>query len=256
MKTKILLPILVLVASSLFAADGVFFNRLYFGPSVTANVTYRYLNKNFVPSGSSESEIKGVIDAENKHSYPEVGVTTGLKVGVNITHCFAIESGLQYSWIHYRYYSGQYSYVNQVWTGSGFTATDSFKSNVHNVYHYITIPVALNFTAGKKKVRGIFSFGTNFDFLIKKRIAYTQTYADGHKVSSSSVDSHSADFRKFNLSPFIGMGIDCYLGKTFVLRVMPVAQMQALKNVNAPITEYLWNVGLNVSLLVGFLHVN
>jgi hypothetical protein len=32
---------------------------------------------------------------------------------------------------------------------------------------------------------------------------------------------------------------------------MPQAEIQGLKNINTPVTEYLWNAGLNVSFLFG-----
>jgi hypothetical protein len=252
MKRHLLLPFCValLTVTQLHAID---FNRIYIGGSVTADATYRYLNKNFVPSGATESQVRGVIEYSNKHSFPEVGVIGGIKLGVNITHFFAIESGLQYSWMRYRYESDQF-YTLPVYSGSVFNPADSFKTTNHNTYHYIDIPVALNFSIGKKKVRGIISLGADLGFLIKKKIAYTYTYADGRSVSDEQTTYYN-NYRTFNVSPFLGIGMDCHLGKTFVLRLMPIAQIQALKNINTPVSEYLWNAGLNVSFLFGFIKV-
>ncbi|MDB5282211.1 MAG: hypothetical protein JWO06_1286, partial [Bacteroidota bacterium] len=119
-------------------------------------------------------------------------------------------------------------------------------------YHYMNVPISLNFTLGKKKVRGIISVGASLNFLLKKKISYNYSYSDGRSISGTTVDRY--DFNKFNVSPFLGIGADFYLTKALVLRLMPIAQMQALKNINTPITEYLWYAGLNVSLQLGFLN--
>jgi hypothetical protein len=253
MKTKITLTALLLVLTHfLFASaweeDGKF-KRIYIGLSVTPNVTYRYLKQGVVPAGLSSSEVQDVITSRNKYEYPGVGIGGAVKLGVRLTHFLSIESGVQVTYQWYRY-SSVISAYPPGWTPMPIP-TDSFVSKEKNKYVYFNIPLALNFTVGKHRVKGIISLGTTFDFLLRQNINYTYTYNNGTTSSTRTVSQYD-NFKTFNLSPFLGIGIDCYLSKALVLRIMPIAQIQAFQNINTPITEYLYNAGINVSLLLGF----
>src|ERR1019366_7764784 len=101
------------------------FKRLYIGLSVTPMVGYRYLHKNFVPAGISDSQVKGVIESSNKGDVPQIGVITGLKGGIRLTRWLAVETGLEYAFIRYRHTSDQY-YSGPVYSGATYNPADSF----------------------------------------------------------------------------------------------------------------------------------
>jgi hypothetical protein len=239
-----------LLLASAWEEDGKF-KRLYIGISASGNVTYRYLRSGIVPAGSSSSQVQDVIGTRNKYEYPGFGGAGGLKVGVRLTHWLAIESGalVTYQWYQFK--------TNLATSGLVYTPTpaptDSFVSKEKNKYVYFNIPLALNFTMGKHRVKGIISAGTTFDFLLSQRISYVYTYNTG-ATHAGVINNNYNNFKTFNLSPFLGIGIDCYLSRAVVLRIMPYAQMQAFKNIDQPVTEYLYSGGLNVSLLLGFLN--
>ncbi len=251
-KTLALLFLTIATTYSAFCADGDSkprFRRVYIGFSATPEATYRWLHRSFVPAGSSETGVQGTTDYGNKHTFPEFGINGAVKVGVNLTHWLAIESGVGYSLIRYRYASDQY-YTADVYKGSNYDPTAVYTTTDKETYHYMTVPIGLRFSIGHRAVRGIIAPGVDLDFLLKRKAAYTYTYADG-TTSSNSIVQYGDNFRTFNVSPYLGIGIDCYLSPAAVLRLMPVAQIQAMKNINTPVTEYLWNFGLNVSLLFG-----
>ena len=225
------------------------FKHIYIGVSATPSLSYRYLHGSFVPAGNSQENIQGIIDYSNKHSVPELGVNVAAKVGINVTHWLAIESGVGYSLIRYRYNSDQF-YTPSIWNGNNYVPADSFKTRDKETYHYLTIPIGLRFSIGHRKVRGIIAAGAELDFLLQQRADYTYTYANGI-TQSSTIIQQTHNFNTFNVSPYLGIGMDCYLSPAVVLRVMPQAQIQGLKNTNTPITEYLWNAGLNISFLFG-----
>lgn len=256
MKTITTLLIVLLFAGELSAKKNNSntddsYKRVYIALSFTPTATYRYLNKNIVPGGTNNGDIQNVIDNTNSISHPQIGCHIGLKLGVNIKRWFAIETGVQYSFLQYRY-SSNHVYSHTIWNGSNFIPADSFQINGTSTYHYFNIPLAITFTAGKKFVRGVFTLGTDFDFLMRHQTYWTETYPDG-SVLSNKITSDTHNFNTFNISPFLGIGLDLCPGKTIKIRIMPVAQMQALQNINTPITERLWNVGLNVSVLFGFI---
>ena len=246
------LLLLVVTAYSAFSADGDAkprFRRVYIGFSATPEATYRWLHHNFVPAGNSETGVQGTADYGNKHTFPEVGVNVAARVGVNLTHWLAIESGVGYSLIRYRYKS-DVGYSSDVYDGAPYSANTNFATTDKENYHYMTIPLGLRLSMGHRAVRFIIAPGVDFDFLLKRQAFYTYTYADGTSTTNSTTQ-YGNNFKTFNLSPYLGLGIDCYLSPAAVLRIMPVAQIQAFKNINTPVTEYLWNFGLNVSFLFG-----
>ncbi len=213
--------------------------------------TYRFLHNNFVPAGSSSSQVQDVITTRNKYEYPGYGGAGGLKIGIRLTHWLAIESGALVTYQWYEFKTTQPT-PGLTYTPSS-TPTDSFISKEVNKYVYFNIPLALNFTMGKHRVKGIISLGTTFDFLVSQKISYVYTYNTGG-TRAGVINDHYNNFNTFNLSPFLGVGIDCYLTKAVVLRIMPYGQIQALKNIDEPVSEYLYSGGINVSLLLGFLN--
>ncbi len=225
------------------------FKRVYIGLSITPDVSYRYLHGNFVPSGISQADVNGAVSYGNQHSVPEFGINAAFKIGINLTDWLAIESGVGYSLIRYRYYSNT-NYSPNVFTGNIINPADSFQTTDKETYQYLTIPLGLRFSMGHKKVRGVIALGTNFDFLLKQTAVYQYAYPDGRTVNGTSVLAPN-NFNTFNLSPYLGIGIDCHFSRTFVLRVMPQAEIQGMKSINTPVTEYLWNAGLNLSFLFG-----
>ncbi len=237
--------------SSVYSSDSAKkpFKRVYIGVSVTPEVTYRYLHGNFVPSGNSQQGIQSTVDYGNKHTFPEFGINAAAKVGINLTHWLAVESGVGYYLVRYRYASDPY-YTPSVYTGTIYNPGIAYKTSDQETYHYMAVPVGLRFSMGHRTVRGVIAAGVDFDFLLKRKSVYTYTYPDGSTVTNSNVQDVN-NFKTFNLSPYLGVGIDCYLSPAAVLRIMPQAQIQSFKNINTPVTEYLWNLGLNVQFLFG-----
>lgn len=222
------------------------FKRVYIGVSFTPEATYRYLHSNYTPTGTNNPQ--DPVEYGNKHSTPAFGLNAAVKVGINLTHWLAIESGVGYSLSRYQYKADRY-YTSNLLSGVLVNQADSFQTADRETYQFLAVPVGLRFSMGHRKVRGIIAAGVDLDFLIQQNSRYTYTYADGSEVQDRKVQT--SNFNTFNVSPYLGVGIDCYLSQVVVLRIMPQAQIQGLKNINAPITEYLWNAGINFSLLFG-----
>ncbi len=245
---KFLLCFLALTLySSVYSSDGSEkpFKRVYIGVAFTPEASYRYL----AATGGSSSLYQSLIQVENKQASPDFGVGASAKVGINITHLLAIESGIGYTLARYRPVTNQPLTYGSSWNGSSYSASDSSLTE-KEIYHYVTIPIGLRFSFGHKRVRGIIVTGADLDFLLKQTQVISITGTNPHTESNTPTDQ-TKTFNTFNLSPFLGTGIDCYLSPAAVLRIMPVAQIQSLKNINTPISEYLWNVGLNVSFFFG-----
>jgi hypothetical protein len=259
MKIKpVIIATLLFACSIIYASDSTSFKRLYVGVSFTPAASYRLLadNPSVAASNPSQyatkSERDDMIKFRNKIEKPDFGFNVGLRVGVNVTSFFSIETGFEYARKVYRYEIDSLSLGYQ-WNGSTYTATESAKFKVYENYRYLDIPVALNFSIGKKRLKGIISTGSYFEILLDKTNTGVLRVDGGKSERNTRFDN--SPFNTFNISPFLGAGVDYRINGMMHVRVMPIAQMQALKNIDTAITEYLWSAGINASLYFGFIPV-
>jgi len=234
------------------------FNRLYVGVSTTQGVGYRYLlrNKSVPAPDNDESIPKDVIQIRNKQDKPDYAFDAGIRLGVNVTHFFSIETGIDY----YRtgYFYKQDSLVSSYHsTPSGIEPDEIGNLKMHNYYNYINVPLALNFTIGEGKLKALISTGANFNVFLGTSYHSIINFEGKHSNNRGWGKLYAEPITTFNISPFLGIGINYQITPLIALRAMPTFQMQTLKNVkDAPLTEYLYSGGINVALTFGFIDVN
>ncbi|MCW5908395.1 MAG: hypothetical protein KIS94_11085 [Chitinophagales bacterium] len=227
------------------------FKRVEVAYSFSPMVTYRWLTKNsFGPNSFDAAMQKEIMRGRNKREVEQFGFITGARARVNVVKYFAIESGVEY-YLHRYMYKGDLFYLT-TFNGSALDTVGTYKANYLYNYHYLKIPVAFTFTAGKGKFRAVFSFGTGLDVFLKLTQT-TKSVMNG--VKKTMTETSSEPFVKFNLTPFAGIGFEYAITGSMKIRVLPFAQMQALKNIDAPITERLWGGGVNLSFSYGFIDV-
>ena len=107
-------------------------------------------------------------------------------------------------------------------------------------FHYLDVPLMANFSFGKRKIRFISSAGITTNFLIKQKAKSISD--DGNSSSFAS----SMAFNTINFSPTISFGIDYKINEALNLRVSPTFRYGVSKIIDASITDYLWNTGINV----------
>jgi hypothetical protein len=255
MRNKLLLlSLLALLTGLLHAGDTSnvkTFKRFYIGVSVSGNATYRYLSLGNIPAGIPRSFYQSDIDWRNKVEDPLVGYQIGARLGINATRFMSIETGIDYSLHRYRLKAEQPFGV----VGGYYQDTTYPNSQLKIIYkfHYLNVPLALNFSMGKHKLKGVITAGASFNILMEEKTRY-QTIVGGTSVRDFTVDDRS-NYALMNVSPFLGVGVEWHITKFLFLRLMPMAQMQALNNIDGPIAERLWSVGLNAAVYFGFKKV-
>jgi len=230
------------------------FSRFYGGISFTPAVTHRIVTENkFGPDSIDALIQRQILNRRNAGEVAQFGFNAGIKAGFRVTRFFAVETGIEYSMMRY-FDKSDSTYVQGSWNGSSYDTVAVYRIHNRYTYHYLNIPVALNFEIGKKKVRGVISTGVILNvFLTHKATSFTYKNDEPPvKRTETDLGSFTEHFVKLNISPFLAAGIDYYINDFLVLRVMPVAQIQAMKNIHSPITEHLWSAGVNCSLLYNF----
>ncbi len=232
--------LLTLAALSAFGQETLApaFKRFQFGINISPDACYRTLKNN---DGSSTSEI--IIRVRDDSETFKLGYTAGLNVCYNINRHFGIETGIQYSNKGYRTKNKNLSW--------GSSSPDlPIKSKFIYDYHYIDIPLKLNYTIGHRKVRFIASAGLTANIFIKETQRHVLENEDGKKNRSKITNPY--DYEKLNVSPTIGIGIDYRLNNRLNLRLEPTFRYGILALIKGnPITGYLYSGGLNIGLYFG-----
>lgn len=219
-----------------------FAERVKVGLSVSPGFSYRWLHFNKAqqePYGIDDMDAKALVEVRNGVEAPFIGLAAGPRITITATRFLTIETGVDYA---------NYLYRLKKQTLNDFYGTpDSIYKSFRGLesYHYINIPVGFNFNFGKRKVQGLVSVGANINVLVKHLSIYKIEKSDG---STERVTNSNYPFIRVNVSPFLGIGMQYNINPLLQLRVMPVAYMQAMKNIHTPITEHLYGAALNVAL--------
>lgn len=210
--------------------------KILVGFSFSPDYNSRTLKNN---DGSASSDL--VIKSRNDIEVARFGYTAGLNICFNFSASAGFETGIQFSDRGYRTKKQDLLYFPP----DPFLQT---RAKTVYAYQYLGIPLKAKFSFGKEKVRFITGIGFITNLLLNVKQTTNYEYADGRTEKKSR--SSTSGFNKVDLSPVISIGIDYRLNKKIRLFAEPVFRYGIIKTNDAPVTEHLWNAGLNL----GFYH--
>lgn len=224
------------------------FKRVQVGANFSPDYCFRMLKNN---DGSSISE--DILKSRNSNESPKLGYSAGLNLIFNLREKIGIEIGVQYSNKGYQIKMDDLTFASMIDPRHGFVYNTSGPkpTKVKFIYNdnYLDIPLKVNFIFGKRKIRFITSAGATTNIFIKATTTGVIEYADGSHTRKTQ--SSSVDYNKLNISPFISTGINWKLNSRNNLRFEPTFRYGVLKIIDAPVTGYLWNAGLNIGYYFG-----
>ena len=209
----------------------------YIGVSVMPGVDYRLYVEN---TRTRNSQI--VHNAFNSIERPKAGAIGGVVVCYNFNKLVGLQWGVQYS--NFGFQSKWLDTSNTYFIGGTGTIRTKYTYN----FHYIGVPVKVNFKAGKGPVRFIGTLGLDIDFLVKASVTNRFEYIDGHSTKETQ---KVTDLRPVGVAPNVGAGIEYGFNNKHVLRVQPTFTCNVFNEKESPLSDYLYNVGVNVSFLFG-----
>jgi hypothetical protein len=206
--------------------------KILIGFSFSPDYSTRTLKNN---DGSPSSDL--VIKSRNDIEGAKFGYTTGLNVCFNFSQLVGFETGIQFSNKGYNTKSQDLIY---------FPPSPSSPTKVKTIYayQYIGIPLKAKFSFGKSKVRFISSIGFITNLLLSVKQTNNFEYSNGK--TEKKTQSTTSGFKKVDISPIISVGIDYKLNNKIHLMAEPSFRYGVVKTKDAPVTENLWNAGLNV----------
>lgn len=188
-----------------------------------------------------------VYNLDNDNDRPKLGFTTGFCFRYTFCKRFEIESGLLYSNKGFRTKETDLIFGDLIDRRRGFVYnTTGLPSHGKIVYsfHYLDLPLKVNYLAGNKKLRFVCGAGLALNVLLKQTTSFKGTDPSGNHVTSSSSNDY---YNAINLSPIVSAGINWQLSPRMDLRIEPSFRYGVIKIVDAPVSAYLWNTGLNLS---------
>lgn len=198
---------------------------------------------NFSPDYSSRvlrntgGNTSGVIKSRNDMEVGKPGYTTGITVSRSFTGLLSFETGIQYS------NKGYQTKKHDLFYSQPDPALPEKAKFIYN-FRYIDIPFKVNFAFGKSRVKFIAGAGLITNFLIRETITTILEYPNG--TGKRKKEPSGYDYNKINLSPFVSAGLEYRLRDDLAVRAEPTFRFGILKIYDAPLSEYLWNAGLNI----------
>jgi hypothetical protein len=228
----------ILLFFSFFSATGqrmikrspAAYQQLWVGITVSPD----YNNRSLRSDGSMSADI--VKESRDKREMGQIGYTAGLAVNYTPAGQWSIEAGVQYAQKGYRSKK-----ENLVWPqpSPAFPTTSKFIYN----YFFLDIPLQVKYTTGTGNCRFFCSAGLAFNIFLEGEATGIFEYANGSKDKSTGPATSNEN--KISLSPLLSAGIDYSFKPRMHFRLAPIFRYGITKMIDAPVSERLWNAGLN-----------
>jgi hypothetical protein len=215
------------------------FKRFQLGINFSPDACFRMLENTNASSTSDE-----LISLRNDMEIVKFGYTTGLNFQYNLNPIIALELGAHFS-------NKGYQMKKQDLVPPTSQPDPSLPEQFKFVQNFQTIdlPLGVNFTLGKNNLRFITCVGAAANFLVKESQTTVLYYSD--RTDKKNIPN-TYDYKKFNVTPFLSLGIDYRINQNMNIRIEPTIRYGIMKIIEAPITAYLFNAGFNVGYYYNF----
>ncbi|HXU27194.1 MAG TPA: outer membrane beta-barrel protein [Bacteroidia bacterium] len=241
---KLLALVFIITSVFVYAQDSTKtkkVSRFFIGVNFSPDYCFRTLKNT---DGSTISAI--IYDHDNKIERAKFGFSSGINACYIITKHISVDLGVQYS--NKGYQTEEQALIYPTPRSATIYNLPTSGKFVYR-YNYIDIPLKANFIFGKKKLRLISSVGLTTNIFISETNSFVGKYSNGSSFKNSSTSTSGQT--KVNLSPTVSCGIDYKVNSRMFFRIEPTFRYGVLSTVDAPIAEYIWNAGLNISYYFG-----
>ena len=165
-----------------------------------------------------------------------------MNVCVYLGGLFGLETGVQYS-------NKGYPTKNQDLVFAQPDPSLPLRAKFVYNFHYIDIPVKINLRLGDGRIQFIPGVGFSADIFIEETVKSINEFSNGKKEQKTENSTHNIS--SINISPMISLGVSYIINNKMSIRAEPTYRYGILKIIEAPVTEYLWNAGLNIGFYYG-----
>ena len=233
---SILILIMIILSFSIQGQKIKQNHKLQFGLNFSPDYSFRTLKNS---DGSASSDI--VIQSRNNSEIYKLGFTMGLNVRFDCSQSIGFETGIQFS------NNGYKTKTRYLFYDPG-PPVQTLPLTVMTLYsfQYVGIPVKAIFSFGKRKAHFISSIGFMTNLLLNEIEINNYSYNNG--TTDKKTVSRPNEFKKIDVSPMISGGIDYSINVNTHILIEPTFRYGIIKIKDAPVSEKLWNAGLNVGI--------
>ncbi|NEN25549.1 PorT family protein [Cryomorpha ignava] len=208
-------------------------SRFSVGVNFSPNFSYRTL--------SYPERLEPLVEAREKYEHPSLGFNTGIAARYLIIPNLEVELGLQFSSQTNMFKNDPLSDP----TGEGSPGVANYQLR----FHYLEIPLRLNYRVIDKKFFGYITAGATLNqFLYDKSITRI-TYSNGDKVA---IASGITDFNKKTIGLIGGVGVGYHINPRFNIRVEPLFRYSLTALAETPIDQNIYSIGCQMGLIMRF----
>jgi hypothetical protein len=212
-----------------------FFAGIHFSP----DYSFRQLINSDGQSGT-----EAVIRSRNRIEEARFGFSTGVSFGLHLSSRLQFESGLFFSDRGYKTEKELLVYIPPVFPGSPTAVKHVYKK------HFLDVPLRLIYIWAGKRLQLAPAGGLALNLLLNQRQVTYNYYGSGEVKKQKT--KLQEDFRKFNLSVQLGVGLRYRLNNRILLSTEPVFRYGLFKSADTPVAEKLWTAGLNTGFYFSF----
>jgi len=222
--------------------------RLSLGVNFSPDYCYRTLR-----NASGDPDIDNFINHLNSAERPKYSFTSGIALSYNLKSIFVLEAGIQYSNKGFGLFKENIRFPSDIdpmnINNNNNNGPQTDLKLLYN-FHYLDIPLRALAIIGNGKFRIVAGAGLSTGILLKANITQIMK-TEGEKREKKKADQ-GYSFNRINISPLISVGIDYTVTDKLNLRCEPIVRYGAIQIIDAPVTSYLWNVGMSFSCYYKF----
>lgn len=211
------------------------FKRFQFGCSFSPEMGYRFLH-------NKEGSFLGfdIIRVRNEQEAVRFSYAVGFNFCYNLKKYVGLETGLQYA------NRGFQTELTKVTAAS--PDPDMPKSfRLVSEFHFIDVPLKVNFTFGHKKWKVIAGAGMLVNVFLKWQEKFVKYY--DHHTTIQTNNQYS--MKPVNLSALVSCGLVYDISSKFSFRAEPTFKCALLTSSRYPIDTRLFSAGVNLSFYYG-----
>lgn len=209
-------------------------SRFSVGVNFSPNYSYRIL--------SYPEEMQPWVEAREKNEHPSFGFNTGIVARYLILPYLEVELGLQFS-------RQTNSFKNVPYTDR--EGRDAGEADIQYRFHYIEIPLRLNYIVIDKKFFGYITAGASVNQFLDDKAKTQLLFNNGDKDVINS-ETGFTDFNKTCFGLIGGFGVGYHITPKFNIRAEPLFRYSLTPMAVAPIEQNNYSIGCQVGLNMRF----
>jgi opacity protein-like surface antigen len=211
-------------------------NKWRIGLNFSPDYCFRKLDSTNITNGNPPNVRYTIMHYRDSIERAKFGFTAGISIGYDINQNISLESGIFYSDKGY-----------QTMELGPFNGSNISIGGVKLIYsyNYIDIPLMVDATFINYKK---FSIGINVGIVLDMFLnAYSTSVLDNNS-NTTTTSKDNNDYNKINISIMAGFNFNYKINSKFSIKLEPTYRYGMIRIIDAPITAYLWNAGVNIGI--------